>query len=206
MLEDEHSIYSVHGSCIDTGCGGICILGDSGAGKTTQTYGLLRESGVRVVSDDWFFARVFGRDILAYGSEKNFYIRADLAKVWPEFGDLVSRAEFDPAGRAVVDLRWVVGKGRILPLTTLRTVVLLKRDPADLRIQREIGPEEALEILAQNSFFNPHMLVQSGFKTELRTRFFRDLFFRTKAYMVNTTGSPEMSQKVIRGLASPELS
>jgi hypothetical protein len=201
MLEDEHSIYSVHGACIDTGCGGLCILGGSGAGKTTQTYGLLRESKVRVVSDDWFFARVFGADILAYGSEKNFYIRADLATVWPEFRDLVSRAEFDPYGRGVVDLRWVVGKGRILPLTTLRTLVLLKRDPADPRIQHRIGPDEALETLVQNSFFNPHFLVKSGFKTDLRTRFFQELLSRTVAYMVNTTQSPEESQNIIHGLA-----
>ncbi len=200
MLEDEHDIYSVHGACIDTGCGGMCILGSPGAGKTTQTYGLLREPGIRVVSDDWFFARVFGKDILAYGSEKNFYIRADLATVWPEFQDLVARAEFDPAGRAVVDLRWVVGKGRILPLTTLKTLVLLVRDAADTRIQYRIEPEEALKVLIEHSFFNPHLLVVNGFKTDLRVRFFRELLSRTVAFRVNTTQSPEESQRIIRGL------
>jgi hypothetical protein len=200
MLEDEHSIFSVHGACIDSGCGGLCILGGSGAGKTTQTYGLLRESRVRVVSDDWFYARVFGRDILAYGSEKNFYIRADLATVWPEFRDLVSRAEFDSDGRAVVDLRWVVGKGRILPLTTLRILVLLKHDPQDVRIFRQIDAEEALAILKENYFFNPHFLVKTDFKTSIRTAFSRDLLARTTAVEVNTTGTPEESQKVIRQL------
>jgi len=202
MLEDEHAIFSVHGACIDTGCEGVCILGSSGAGKTTQTYGLLRETKIRVVSDDWFFVRVFGRDILAYGSEKNFYIRADLATVWPEFRDLVAHAEFDADGRAVVDLRWIVGKGRILPLTTLRTLVLLKRDPSDARIVNAIDQDEAMKILQKESFFNPHFLVQNEFKTAVRTSFFRDLLARTTAFVVNTTGTPEESQNVIRRLAN----
>jgi hypothetical protein len=179
---------------------GVCILGDSGAGKTTQTYGLLRESRARVISDDWFFARVFGDDILAFGSEKNFYIRADLATVWPEFRDLVSHAEFDPEGRAVVDLRWVVGKGRILPLTTLRTVVLLKRDPSDLYLHGRIDPEDALETLVASSFYNPHLLVRTDYKIGLRTRFFRELLTRTTVYQVNTTRTPEESQNSIRKL------
>ena len=65
-----------------------------------HTYGLLRAPSVRVVSDDWFFGRIFGDDILAYGSEKNFYIRADLADIWKEFADLVKKAVLDDKGRA----------------------------------------------------------------------------------------------------------
>ena len=42
ILEDNHGIYSVHGACLDVRGSGLCILGGSGAGKTTHTYGLLR--------------------------------------------------------------------------------------------------------------------------------------------------------------------
>jgi len=84
VLEDEHDIFSLHGACLDYKGQGVCVLGESGAGKTTHTYGLLRHPEVRVVSDDWSFLRSYGRDILAYNSEKNFYIRADLAKIWSE--------------------------------------------------------------------------------------------------------------------------
>ena len=198
ILEDNHAIYSVHGACLDMRGQGVCILGGSGAGKTTHTYGLLRSSRVRVVSDDWFFARIFGEEILAYGSEKNFYIRADLADIWKEFSGMVDRAVFDEKGRAVVDLRWVIGKGRILPLTTMEHVILLKRDPGQAETVREMGAAEALAVLEANGYYNPHLLVKSDFKSRLRSRFFQALFARAKVHEVNTKGTPEESQRAIR--------
>ena len=198
ILEDNHAIYSVHGACLDMRGQGVCILGGSGAGKTTHTYGLLRSSRVRVVSDDWFFARIFGEEILAYGSEKNFYIRADLADIWKEFSGMVDRAVFDEKGRAVVDLRWVIGKGRILPLTTMEHVILLKRDSRQAEIVREMGAAEALAVLEANGYYNPHLLVKSDLKRTLRSRFFQALFSRAKVHEVNTRGTPEESQRAIR--------
>jgi hypothetical protein len=200
ILEDNHSIYSVHGACLDLGGKGVCILGGSGAGKTTHTYGLLRRADVRAVSDDWFFARVFGEEILAFGSEKNFYIRADLADIWKEFSGLVERAVFDQKGRAVVDLRWVIGKGRILPLTTLQTVIILKRDPSQSETVRQMEPSLALGVLEENNYFNPHLLVKNDFKRRLRTQFFRQLLAGTRVYEVNTRGTPQESQKAIAEL------
>ena len=200
ILEDNHGIYSVHGACLDVRGSGLCILGGSGAGKTTHTYGLLRNPHVRVVSDDWFYARIFGEDILAYGSEKNFYIRADIADIWKEFSGLVEKAVLDDLGRAVVDLRWVIGKGRILPLTTLEIAILLKRDRAQKEIVRDLECEKALAILEANNYFNPHLLVKNEFKQRLRSRFFRTLFARARVYEVNTIGTPEESQKLIRGI------
>jgi hypothetical protein len=198
ILEDDHDIYSVHGACLDAGGKGLCILGGSGAGKTTHTYGLLRNPRVRVVSDDWFYARVYGEDILAYGSEKNFYIRAELAKIWNDFEWLVQKASFDAEGRAVVDLRWAIGKGRILPLTTLGAIILLKRDPADKRLMRDLDQEEALRIIEENDYFNPHLLVKDDFKRKLRSGFFKAMLERTRAFEINTTGTPDESQRVIR--------
>jgi hypothetical protein len=202
ILEDNHNIYSVHGACLDAQGKGLCIMGGSGAGKTTHTYGLLRNPRVRVVSDDWFFARVYGDDILAYGSEKNFYIRADLADIWKEFSWLVGKAVFDDSGRAVVDLRWIIGKGRILPMTTLEKVIILKRDREDKKSMKHLDSAEALGILEENGYFNPHLLVRDDLKQKTRSKFFRSLLSRADVYEVNTTGTPEESQKIIREIAN----
>jgi hypothetical protein len=202
VLEDEHNIYSVHGACLDVRGKGVCLLGGSGVGKTTHTYGMLRSSEVRAVSDDWFYARIYGDDILAYGSEKNFYIRADLASIWKNFEGLIQQAEFDNKDRAVVDLRWIIGKGRILPLTTLKTVIILKRDIDKKEILRKLKAPKALKLLEDNSYFNPHLLVKNEFKRNLRSRFFKALLERAQAYEVNTIGTPEESHQIIRKIAA----
>ena len=201
ILEDEHGIWSVHGACVDIGGSGLCIVGAPGSGKTTQTYGLLTNPGTRMIADDWFFSRVYGEDILAYGSEKNFYIQEDLATIWKEFRDLVPDHTYDPDGRAVTDVRWIIGKGRILPLTTLRTVIVLKRDPADPDTARSLDPETGMKLFSEKHYFNPHLLVNNPHKIRMRNQYIADLLSRTRCYLVNTTGSPAETQKLIRSLA-----
>jgi hypothetical protein len=200
ILEDEHDVYSVHGACVDIEGKGLCIVGTSGAGKTTQTYGLLNDSHARIVSDDWFFSRVFGPDILAYSSEKNFYIREDLKTIWKEFGGLVSEENYDAEGRAVADIRWVIGKGRQLPLTTIKTVIVLKRDTTDPNVLEPLSPGAGLKLFCENNYFNPHLLVHNPFKTSIRNRYITHLLDRTICYLVNTTGTPHETQKMIRSL------
>ena len=187
MLEDEHGINSVHGACVDIGGQGICLIAPPGTGKTTHTYGLLRLKGVRVISDDWFFVRFLAEENVAFSSEKNFYVQADIAETWGEYKGLVDKAEFDAKGRAVVNVRWIVGKGKILPITTLRTAVLLRRNPEDGTIVEKLTPEEAVAYMETTGFCNPHLLVKDQRKNHLRRRFFREFFSRLEIYLVNTT-------------------
>ena len=198
ILEDEHGISSVHGACVDVGGKGLAMVGTSGAGKTTQTYGLLRDPHARIISDDWFFTRVFGPEILAYGSERNFYIRQDLSLIWKEFGGLVAADEYDADGRAVANIRWVVGKGRLLPLTTLSTIIILKRDATDPQVLTPLEKREAFNLFARNGYFNPHLLVKDSRKDALRERYISDLIDRTDCYLLNTTGTPKETQQRIR--------
>jgi len=198
ILEDEHRIYHVHGAAIDIGCTGISIIAPSKTGKTTHSWGLLRIPNARLVSDDWYFVRLSSREPLAFGSEKNCYIDADIGKVWNEYERLVDKAAFDQMGRAVVNVRWIVGAGGVIPMTTMKSVIMLKRDFQDPKIVTPMNTDEALEYLLANDFCNPHQLVRNERKMELRKNFFRKLFEQTSVHLVNTIGTPQETQKEIR--------
>lgn len=198
ILEDNHGINSVHGACIDIEGRGVCLIAPPGTGKTTHTYGLLRLKGVRVVSDDWFFVRFLAEENVAFGSEKNFYIQADIAETWGEYKKLVEKAEFDAKGRAVVNVRWIVGKGKILPMTTLRMAILLMRDQEDDTIVKKLTSNEAAKYMETVEFCNPHLLVKDERKNKLRRQFFREFFSRLETYLVNIVLPPIETHRVIK--------
>jgi hypothetical protein len=198
VLEDEHRIYSVHGAAIDLGCLGVSIIAPSGTGKTTHSWGLLRLPNGRLVADDWYFVRLSSREPLAFGSEKNTYIEADIGKIWNEYERLVDKAAFDDRGRALVNVRWIVGAGGVVPMTTMRKIIFLKRDRSDPKIVTHLSSKEALEYVVTHDFCNPHQLVRDERKLKLRTDFFAANLQQTDNNHVNTTGSPQQTQDEIR--------
>lgn len=202
ILEDEHRIYSVHGACIDIGCLGVSIIAPSGTGKTTHSWGLLLLKNARLISDDWYFVRLSSNLPLAYGSEKNCYIDADLGKIWNKYESLVDKAQFDQRGRAVVNVRWIVGGGGVIPMATLHKIILLKRDSQDKNVVTHLNSADALKFMLEHNFCNPHQIVKDERKIELRKNFFFKLFEQTDVYLVNTTGTPQETQDEIRSFLS----
>lgn len=198
ILEDSQGINSIHGACIDLRGRGICLIAPSGTGKTTHTYGLLTLKGNHVISDDWFFVRLSNGEVTVFGSEKNFYIQADIAETWGQYKKLVEKAEFDSKGRAVVNVRWIVGKERILPMTNLETAILLKRDPKDKTVLKKLSSREAVQYMESVDFCNPHLLVRDARKNNLRKRFFREFFSNLETYLINTTVPVIEAHKMIK--------
>jgi hypothetical protein len=198
LLEDEHHIHSVHGASIDIAGHGVSLIAPSKTGKTTHSWGLLRMNDARLVTDDWYYVRPFTGRPVAYGSEKNCYIDADISKAWPEYEGLVQKAVFDKQQRAVVDVRWIAGPGSVIPLTTMYDVILLKRDPQDKALVTEMEPKAALEYLRENDFCNPHQLVRDKRKMAIRYEFFSRLTSSVRVHLVNTTSPARETQDLIR--------
>ncbi|MDD5339962.1 MAG: hypothetical protein PHV13_01795 [Candidatus ainarchaeum sp.] len=195
FLEDfmsEHRRYSVHGSFIDMHGRGVAVIGPPGSGKTTLTYGLLLDRKFNFLTDDWFFVRLADSDTLVYSSEKNSYIRADMAKSWPQYREKLKGMRMDARERAIVDVRRLVGGERIRTDSTLALTVLLTRDKKLPPLAR-LAPKEALAFMLKNDFCNPHQLVRSRAKMAKRREFFRDLFSRAPVWLLNTIETPQQS-------------
>ncbi len=200
ILEDEHHIYSVHGAAIDLAGRGVSLIAPSKTGKTTHSWGLLCIPGARLVTDDWYYVRLCAQRPMAFGSEKNFYIEGDIAGIWPEYQGLVEGAHFDNKGRAIVNLRWTVGQGGVVPMTTIYHLILLIREPDEKRTLIEPSKGEALDHLLEHDFCNPHQLVRDDRKLKIRKGFFERFLAQCDVHIVNTIGSPTESQTIIRDL------
>lgn len=200
ILEDSHGIFSVHGAALDVDGSGVTLIAPSKTGKTTQSWGLLRQPNTHLISDDWYFVSFgCGRPEIS-GSEKNCYIDADIGDVWEEYKPLVCGVRFDNKGRGIGNVRWVTGAGSVIDRTSMRYIFLLKRDPSDPRITRRMEADEALSYLEEHDFCNPHQLIRDERRTSLRREFFRTYLSECEVYMVNTTCSATETQEHIRSV------
>jgi len=207
FMEDftsEHRRYSIHGSFVDKGGRGLAIVGTSGSGKTTLTYGLLLEKSFSFLTDDWFFVRLTDSDILIFSSEKNSYIRSDLAETWPQLSKKLKGLRMDSRKRAILDVRKLFGSDRIRKDSTLKVFVILMREKGKLPF-RKLSRKEAMDFMMKNDFCNPHQLIRSKARIEHRKKFLEELFDNVPVYLLNTVETPEESLSRLRSLAKRYL-
>jgi len=98
IAEDQHDIHSIHGSCVEVNGKGIVLIAPTGTGKSTHSYALLNMEGARLHSDDWVYVRFIGGEkgrASADISERKFYIRTNIARVFPEVRPLLSRSKLE---------------------------------------------------------------------------------------------------------------
>jgi aspartate/methionine/tyrosine aminotransferase len=92
ISERLYDVHSIRASCLDIDGGGTLIMGPTGTGRSTLTYGLLMDERVRIHSDDWVFMRYRDRDAIADISERKFYMRTDIVETYDAFSSLFSRS------------------------------------------------------------------------------------------------------------------
>ncbi len=204
ILELSHSIYSVHGAVLDVDGVGISLIAPSKTGKTTQSWGLLRLPNSHLISDDWYFVSFGDRRPRASGSEKNCYIDADIGDVWEEFKPLVKEVRFDNKGRGIGNVRWISGRDSVIRSTSMRYVILLKRDRSDDRTHFRMSAEEACDYLMSNDLCNPHQLIRDDCRMSLRRAFFERYLSECEVFMVNTISDARETQRMIRGIIGGE--
>ena len=198
ILEQAHSIYSVHGAAIDIDGKGVTLIAPSKTGKTTQSWGLLSLENAHLISDDWYFVQFGAGRPRINGSEKNCYIDADIGDVWEEYKPLVTGVRFDNKGRGIGNVRWVRGEGSVITKSSMNKIILLKRDKEDHDIVRRMDTEEALQYLESHDFCNPHQLIRDERSMNLRREFFRKYLAQCSVFMVNTTSPAKETQMRIR--------
>jgi len=81
-----------------------------------------------------------------------------------------------------------------VPMTTLTKVMLLKRDPTDPSLVKQVSEREALNMLMEKEFYNPHQLVRDERKLALRKGFFSALLSKVECYVANTSEAPATVQ------------
>jgi hypothetical protein len=98
IAEDQHDIHSIHGSCVEVNGRGVVLIAPTGTGKSTHSYALLNMEGARLHSDDWVYVRFIGGEkgrASADISERKFYIRTNIARVFPEIRPLLDRCKLE---------------------------------------------------------------------------------------------------------------
>ena len=193
-VPSEHRRYSIHGSCVDYKGRGIGLIGVSGAGKTTLTYGLLLKEGFSYVSDDWFFVRLKDKDAMAFSSERNSYLRDGLEKDWPEYKKRIDaiHPQKDNKKRYIADVRRLFGDDNVLEDTNLRAMVILTRDKK-LPPFKQLTKKEMVDFLMKNGFCNPHQILKTKAKIQMRKKFFMELYDRVPFFLLNTIETPKES-------------
>jgi len=92
-----------------------------------------------------------------------------------------------------VNVRGIIGRGGVIPLATMRRIVLHERDPADKAFVACLSTEDV--------YANLHHIVRNERKKQLRRDFLPEKYSETtRVCLVNTAGTPQQTQAEIRKL------
>ena len=228
IMEVQHGINAIHGSCAVIGGRGVVVIAPTGTGKTTHTFGLLELPDSKIHSDDWIFVTVEKGLAIAKISERKFYVRSDLVKSFPEYRKIfdlskcenVADGDYTKFGnsRVIFDPELIGGPEKFVEEAVINNVILLRRDkesPPEVKL----GVDEALDILEEGRyqvlsgaganegsfsnepFYNPYLLIV---RRANQRKFFKDLLGVAECHIMNTgVETVEETQARIRRVIKP---
>jgi hypothetical protein len=227
ILETQHNVHSIHGSCAIVGGKGVLIIAPTGTGKSTHTWGLMQLPDGKIHSDDWVFLQYKKGLAMADISERKFYLRTDMVKSFPVMEEMLKKCKCENVeggdftafanSRAILDPEWIAGPDKFVEKAVIKAVILLRRDkdsPAEVKLNAidaiEILQEGKYQVLAgaggktgefkTESYYNPYLLIR---RTELQNSFFTELFESASCHILNTgIESVEQTQVRIRQIAA----
>jgi hypothetical protein len=210
ILETQHGIHSIHGSCAVVKGRGVVIIAPTGTGKSTHTWGLMQLPDGKIHSDDWIFLQYKKGLAMADISERKFYLRTDMVRSFPEIAPLLEKSmcenvvdnDFTAFGnsRALLDPEWIAGPDKFVERTAVACVILLRRDKESLP-ELNLNADEAVRILEEGRvlslagagakdgeftcepYYNPYLLVR---RHKMQNDFFRLLFSAATCHILNT--------------------
>jgi hypothetical protein len=226
ILETQHNVHSIHGSCAVVYGKGIVLIAPTGTGKSTHTWGLMQLPDGKIHSDDWIFTTYKKGLAMADISERKFYLRTDMVTSFPNLEPMLRRSrcenvkddDFTSFGnsRALLDPEWIAGPDKFVERAVVKSVVLLRRDPTSPP-ELKLDVDSALEILEEGKYqilsgagdnvgefgyepyYNPYLLVRRHPKQK---EFFKKLFTAASCHILNTgVETVEQTQERIRRIA-----
>lgn len=210
ILETQHDVHSIHGSCAIVYGKGLVIIAPTGTGKSTHTWGLLKLHGGKIHSDDWLFMTYKKGLAMADISERKFYLRTDMVRSFPELDGIMNSCKCENVqdndftkfanSRCILDPEWIGGPDKFIERSVVRSVVLLRRDdvsPPEVKLTAaeaiDILEEGKYQVLpgagenvgeyAYESFYNPYLLVR---RSDKQSQYFGQLFDSASCHVLNT--------------------
>jgi hypothetical protein len=124
ILETQHGVHSIHGSCAVVYGKGVIIIAPTGTGKSTHTWGLMQLPDGKIHSDDWIFMTYKKGLAMADISERKFYLRTDMVKSFPKIEPLLNRCKCENVedndfakfanSRCILDPEWISGPDKFV--------------------------------------------------------------------------------------------
>jgi len=187
---------SMHAGCVEyatetRGRRGIVLIAPTGAGKSTQGYGLvLAKRENRLHSDDWVFVNLATRE--AISSEIQFYMRTSIAEIFPHLVPLLVRQPLENVPFSPETVRLI---------ESFDSPQALERAVADGRISRAEYRRLVAEMIENNaarSLIDPRLMV--GAEKFIEKTTLTDFFLLKRDYdssMVLSVIGPEQMVEVL---------